>query len=314
MAEPTSAAFRGALDLSSLVKPANTAATPAAPTAPMANPVADESGELRVPSLVMDVTQDKLASYVRLSERVPVIVEFTTVRMESSATLSEKLVADVSRRNGDIILLRMDGDKSNEMVTAFQLQSLPAVAGLLRGSPVPMFVGDQPADVISQVIDKIISLAHENGITGKAIADESAEIAKPKLPPRHQAAYDAIEAENYDQAIAEFEAALNEAPADAIAATGLAQAKLLKRTDKLDLQQILESPAQALDDVLLKADALALIGHFDMSFKAILDVFEVATKEDREILRAHLLELFKVAGNNNPAIGPARIRLTNLLF
>jgi hypothetical protein len=41
MAEPTSAAFRGALDLSSLVKPANTAATPAAPTAPMANPVAD---------------------------------------------------------------------------------------------------------------------------------------------------------------------------------------------------------------------------------------------------------------------------------
>jgi len=314
MAEPTSAAFRGALDLSSLLKPATPATPATAPNATVGERPEAPGSELRVPSLVMDVTQDKLASYVRLSERVPVIVEFTTVRMESSVSLSQKLVEDVTRRNGEIILLRMDGDHSSEMVTAFQLQSLPAVAGLLRGSPVPMFVGDQPADVIAQVIDKIIELAHQNGISEKAIADETAEIAKPKLPPRHQAAYDAIEAENYDQAIAEFEAALNEAPADAIAATGLAQAKLLKRTDKLDLQQVLESPAKTLSDVLLKADALALIGHFEKSFQAILDTFEVASKEDRDVLRTHLLELFKVAGANNPAIPAARTRLTNLLF
>lgn len=314
MAEPTSAAFRGALDLSSLLKPATPATPAAAPNATVGERPEAPGSELRVPSLVMDVTQDKLASYVRLSERVPVIVEFTTVRMESSVSLSQKLVEDVTRRNGEIILLRMDGDQSSEMVTAFQLQSLPAVAGLLRGSPVPMFVGDQPADVIAQVIDKIIELAHQNGISETAIADEKAEIAKPKLPPRHQAAYDAIEAENYDQAIAEFEAALNEAPADAIAATGLAQAKLLKRTDKLDLQQVLESPAKTLSDVLLKADALALIGHFEKSFQAILDTFEVASKEDRDVLRTHLLELFKVAGANNPAIPAARTRLTNLLF
>jgi len=314
MAEPTSAAFRGALDLSSLLKPAAPATPAAALNATVGERPEAPGSELRVPSLVMDVTQDKLASYVRLSERVPVIVEFTTVRMESSVSLSQKLVEDVTRRNGEIILLRMDGDHSSEMVTAFQVQSLPAVAGLLLGSPVPMFVGDQPADVIAQVIDKIIELAHQNGISEKAIADETAEIAKPKLPPRHQAAYDAIEAENYDQAIAEFEAALNEAPADAIAATGLAQAKLLKRTDKLDLQQVLESPAKTLSDVLLKADALALIGHFEKSFQAILDTFEVASKEDRDVLRTHLLELFKVAGANNPAIPAARTRLTNLLF
>lgn len=324
MAEPTSAAFRGAIDLSQLGKPAQSASAAAAGSAAggaaaaalpadSASP-AGTAIEVRVPSLVIDVTQANIASYVKLSERVPVIVEFSTVRMEASLTLGQKLSAEVLKRNGQLVLLRLDGDQSAEMMKAFQIQALPAVAGLLRGSPIAMFVGDQDADVIAQVLDKLLILATENGIIGTAIADETVETVKPVLPPRHQAAYDAIEAEDYAGAIAEFEAALNEAPADVIAATGLAQAKLLLRTDKLDLEQLLEAPAKTLADVLLKADALCLIGHFEMSFKALLDTFEVADKDDRDVLRSHLLELFKVAGQNNPAIPAARIRLTNLLF
>ena len=315
MAEPTSAAFRGAIDLSSLAKPAVTASSSASASQAGETPNGSNSTlEVRVPALVIDVTQANIASYVKLSERVPVLVEFSTVRMESAQALSKKLSTEVLKRNGQLVLLRLDGDQSPDMVKAFQIQSLPAVAGLLRGSPLPMFVGDQEESVIAQVLDKVLELAAENGITGRAIADETVESVKPVIPPRHQAAYDAIEAEDYPAAIAEFEAALNEAPADVIAATGLAQAKLLQRTDKLDLELVLEAPAKTLADVLLKADCLALIGHFDASFKALLDTFEVADKDDRNLLRSHLLELFKVAGNNNPAIPAARSRLTSLLY
>ena len=313
MNEPSSAAFRGAVDLSKLSKPAaaqapaDSAAAPAVGSQAVDAPVA-------VPSLVIDVTQATLASYIKISERVPVLVEFTTLRHEDSQALSQKLAEDVLARGGAVVLLRLDGDQAPEMVSAFQLPSLPAVAALIKGQPVPMFAGDQDAAAIKDIINRVILLAKENGVTQIAVADATVEPAKPSLPPRHQAAYDFIEAGNYAAAVKEFEAALNEAPGDVIAATGIAQAKLLERTDGLNIEQILAAPAQELADVLVKADCLTVIGHFDMAFKALLDTFEVATKEDREILRSHLLELFKVAGNGHPAVAAARSRLTNLLY
>jgi putative thioredoxin len=253
-------------------------------------------------------------SYIKISDRVPVFVEFTTLRHEDSQVLSQKLASEVVSRNGEIVLLRLDGDQSPEMVKAFQLPSLPAVAALIKGQPVPMFAGDQDAAAITDIINRVIGLAKENGVTQSAVADSTVVPAKPTLPPRHQAAYDFIEAGNYAAAIKEFEAALNEAPGDVIAATGIAQAKLLERTDGLNIEEVLGAPAQELKDVLTKADCLAVIGHFDMSFKAILDTFEVADKEDREVLRGHLVELFKVAPVGHPAIAAARARLTSLLY
>lgn len=324
MTEPSSAAFRGAVDLSSLSKPAQAAGQtgPGASAATSAaqggagtgavSPGAD--APVAVPSLILDVTQATLASYIKISDRVPVLVEFTTLRHEDSQKLSQKMADEVVTRNGQVVLLRLDGDQSPEMVKAFQLPSLPAVAALIKGQPVPMFAGDQDASAIKDIINRVVILAKENGLNQIAVADSTVEPAKPTLPPRHQAAYDYIEAGNYAAAVKEFEAALNEAPGDVVAATGIAQAKLLERTDGLNLEEILGAPAKELADVLLKADCLAVIGHFDMSFKALLDTFEVADKDDREVLRTHLLELFKVAGNGHPAVAAARSRLTNLLY
>jgi putative thioredoxin len=332
MNEPSSAAFRGAVDLSKLSKPAAgqaaggaaagaTGGAQAAGQVPGAQAAGAQTpgsqpagGPVAVPSLVIDVTQATLATYFKISDRVPVLVEFTTLRHEDSQSLSQKLAEDVLSRNGEVVLLRLDGDQAPEMVTAFQLPSLPSVAALIKGQPVPMFAGDQDAAAIKDIITRVIALAKENGVAQVAVADATVEPAKPSLPPRHQAAYDFIEAGNYAAAVKEFEAALNEAPGDVIAATGIAQAKLLERTENANIEEVLAAPAQELADVLNKADCLAVIGHFDMSFKALLDTFEVATREDREVLRAHLLELFKVSGNGHPAVAAARSRLTNLLY
>jgi thioredoxin-like negative regulator of GroEL len=46
----------------------------------------------------------------------------------------------------------------------------------------------------------------------------------------------------------------------------------------------------------------------------ILDFFETADQKDRDVLRAHLLELFKVVPKEEPALAKARVRLANLLF
>ncbi len=314
MTDYSKAAFRGAVDLSSLTKPKS--AQPAAAQSPQAGveQQGTEAQVLRVPALVVEVNQATIVSYLKISERMPVLVDFFTSRSESSATLTKKLEAEVANRNGAVMLLRIDGDANQPILEAFQITQIPAVAALLKGQPVPMFSGDQETEVITQIIDKVMVLAQENGLVATAVADDNAEMPKPMLPPRHQAAYDAIDAEDYVTAVKEFEAALAEAPADEIAVVGLAQAKLLVRTDKQDLEQVLQAPVQTLADVLLKSDVLAVIGHFELSFKALLDTFEVATKEDREVIRQHLVELFKVAGAANPDTIAARIRLTNLLY
>lgn len=301
------AAFRGAVDLSTLGKPKEQA-----PTQQALGSAAD--GPIRVPSLVVEVDQSLLVAYVKISDSLPVLVDFYTQRSQSSLTLSAKLATDVINRAGQVVLLRIDGDANPQLLQAFQITQLPAVAAMIKGQPVPMFAGDQEEEVITQVIDKVVALANQNGLNGVAIADSEAVIETPMLPPRLQAAYDAIDSQDYETAVKEFQAALAEAPADEIAATGLAQAKLLLRTKNLDFEAVVEAPARELADVLQKADVLAVIGHFELAYKALLDTFELATKEDREVLRQHLLELFKTAGPNHPAAAQARIRLTNLLY
>ncbi|MEN9715588.1 MAG: hypothetical protein RJA35_1055 [Actinomycetota bacterium] len=324
----------GAYDLSALANRARAQGAPASSTAsaaaqssaaqsaggqspqdPGASMTGASTSQVNVAGFVMDITPAGLAKFVKLSEQVPVLVEFHTLRAENSSTLSAKLAAEVLKRDGAFILLRLDGDQSGELLQAFQINGLPSVGALLRGQPIVLFNGDQEAEIISQVLDKVLLLAAENGVTEKAVSDGSVEVpAQPTLPPRHQAAYDAIEAGNYAQAVAEFEAALNDSPADVMANTGLAQAKLLVRTDGLDFEAVLSEPAGSIDAAVQKADVLAVIGRFDKAFEALLDTFEVANKEDREVLRAHLLELFKVAGNSHPDVAAARARLTNLLY
>lgn len=329
----------GAFDLSSLVNRANQQAaarnTPAASGSGAGQAGAGEAAsgqtasgqtsagqttsgqvtDLVVPNLVLDITPAGLAKFVKLSERVPVLIEFHTNRSEGSLALSKKLAAEVQTRGGAVLLLRIDGDAGGQLLQAFNVQGLPSVNALLLGQPVPMFNGDQEADVIRQVLDKLLQLAAENGITQSVTVDANTQLpAEPAMPPRHQAAYEALEAEDYAGAVAQFEAALNESPADAIAATGLSQARLLLRTDKLDFEQVLSTPTEALADVLQKSDVLAVVGHFDKAFQALLDAFAVATKEDRETIRVHLLELFKVAGPGHPEVALARTRLASLLY
>ena len=317
--------FGGAYDLSALANRARQAQSqqsagqsvaPAAPSQAEQASVA-AGADIEVAGYVIDINPASLANFVKLSERVPVMVEFHTLRSQGSQELGRKLSAEVAKREGDVLLVRIDGDNSQvgTLLQAFQVQSLPAVCVLLMGQPIQLFSGDQEADVIKQVIDRVILLARENGVSERATLNpDAAPSAEPALPPRHQAAYDAIEAGDYARAVAEFQAALNASPADVVADSGLAQAKLLLRTDGLELDQVLAKPVEELEDVISKADVLAVIGHFDKAFDAILTAFEVADKDDRDRLRTHLLDLFKVAGNDNSAVPAARVRLTNLLY
>ncbi len=82
-------------------------------------------------------------------------------------------------------------------------------------------------------------------------------------------AQDALERGDIDGAVAEYQKLVDANPADSEAAAGLAMAKVLQRTEGVDLQQARSAAAERPDDVdaqTLVADLDLLGGHVDDAF------------------------------------------------
>jgi len=299
--------LRGAVDLSGLVR---RAAAPA-----QAAPQGDSAPA--DPSLVFETTDAAFQSVLELSSRVPVVVEFIAPGLNSA------LGPIVQSYGGRLVLAVVDGSVNPNLAQAFQVREVPAVAAVIAGRPVNLFLGIPSDPEVRQVLDELLQLAAENGVTGTVPAegsDASAESAEPveePLPPRHQEAYDAIERGDYPAAIAAYKAALVESPRDQLAIAGLAQVSLLDRLSGAAAADLREAAAANRDDVdaqLAVADLDVSGGHLDDGFGRLLDLFVSASADDRTRIRTRLLEYFEIAGTDDPRVGAARRRLTTLLY
>ena len=165
---------------------------------------------------------------------------------------------------------------------------------------------------IQLVITKVLEVAKENGLTSKAVVKELPK--EEPLSPTLQAAYAAIDEGNYQVALGLYEKALVENPNDSLADAGLAQVKLLLRLESKDLNAIISTEPTTPDSVLELADALVATGNPSDGFALLLTLFEKTPKDQREAIRLRLVELFLVAGTDNPDVSVARKALSLLLF
>jgi putative thioredoxin len=293
------ASLAGAVDLSSL-RAKNE------PQAPVA------TSKIAVPDLVALGTEENLKNFLTISNSVAVVIEFFTAGSEGLSGALEKQVRQLA---GKVLLVRIDGEASPRILQAFGVQNLPSVVALLKGQPVPLFEGDQADDAIKAVLSKLTQVAAENGVNGILEVSENAdETVQPAAPIKHLAAYEAMESADFETAVSLFEAALINSPADQEAQTGLAQAKLLLRTQNLDFEKTLTSNAESTEALLQKADACVAVGHAAEGYQLILTRFAVADKEEREVLRKHLLELFAISDPSAPELANARRVLASLLY
>ena len=270
------------------------------------------SEAINVPALVMRVDAASIRDYLPLSEKIPILMLFVQASDPASDALEKSVTALVQKTAGSIIALVVDAAASPELVQAFELNQIPSAYGLLKGQPAPLFVGNQPMEQIQLVITKVLQVANENGLTGKAVVKEIEK--EPELSPTLSAAYAAIDAGDYKGALALYEKALLENPNDALADAGLAQVKLLLRLEGKDLAVIIDSDATTDGSILEKADALIATGNSAAGFKLLLGLFEKTAKDEREPIRLRLVEMFMVAGNDNPDVVAARKALSLLLF
>lgn len=307
------ASLAGAVDLSSLRKP-----EPAPGSA--AQSVGGNAGNLpadllTLPSLVAQGNETNLRNFIEISNHLPVIIEFYAGWSEQCKSLTPKLVGLTKSFTGRVLLVQIDLDSNINVAKAFKVGSAPTVLALLRGQPVPLFEGDQPQENIQVVFERVLEIAGENGMKGQInVAEPTGEELAPALPPRHQAAFDAIDRGDYAGAVHEYEEALRENPGDTLATAGVAQAKLLIRTQGIDFEKVLGSAPETTEEVLLKADACLAVGHPAQAFSTILTRFATVFGDEREVLRKHLLELFLICPADLPELADARRQLAALLY
>lgn len=305
--------LRGAVDLSGLVRRANTP-----PPAPGSAPPPSTSG------LVVEATDATFQQVVELSARVPVVVELYAPGLEPA------LGPIVESYGGRLVLATVDAQANPGIAEAFQVREVPAAAAIVAGRPVPLFVGAAAEEQVRQVFDQLLQVAEQNGVTGsidpasapgaedgEGSEGEAPEPVEEPLPPLHQEAYDAISTGDYAAAVAAYKRAIAQNPRDALAVAGLAQASLLQRLDGAVADEVRAAAAGAPGSVaaqLAVADLDVSGGHLDDAFDRLLELFPSLDGEGREAVRARILEYFEIAGADDPRVATARRRLTLLLY
>ncbi|HHW82843.1 MAG TPA: tetratricopeptide repeat protein [Actinomycetales bacterium] len=298
--DPMTQPIRGAVDLSAL-KSAQTA-----PTTPAAGGV------------VVDVTDATFSQVVQQSTTVPVVVDLWAEWCQPCKTLGPILEKLAAEYGGRFLLAKVDVDANPQVASAFQVQSIPTVVALLAGQPVPLFQGAYPESQIRQVLDQLLQVAAQNGITGTvAPTDANAapeEPAEPELPPHHAAGLAAIEAGDYDTAEAEYTAAVKENPGDSEAKAALLQVAWMRRLQEIDdpAAAIANAVPGDLDSQLTAADAELASNNISAAFERLLTLVREGG-DNREPARVRLVEYFDILGTA-PEVTAARRALASALY
>ncbi|MET0887487.1 MAG: tetratricopeptide repeat protein [Mycetocola sp.] len=313
--QPAAEHLRGAIDLSSLVNRPPASAGPGTPAGPGSPAPAAPGASVEVPSLVLEGSDANFSQFLDLSMQIPVLVDLF------AGSPTPGLAQIVESYGGRLLLVSVDVTANVQLRQAFQVQSVPAAVALIGGRPLQLFAGALPEDQVRQVLEQVLQAAAQSGVTGVASVTgppaEDAEPVEPPLPPLHAEAYDAIEQGDYARAITAYTTAIAQNPTDKMAVAGLAQVSLLDRLQGKTIDQIRAAAAANPADLAAQLDVADLDlsgGHVEDAFDRLLTRFETSDADDRNTIRTRLLELFEVAGLDDPRVSRARARLTNLLF
>ncbi len=269
------------------------------------------------------VTEQNFQQVLETSRNAPVLLAFESPgRSPDSVRLADDLQTLSNEFEGRFLLGRVDVDASPQIAQAMQIPSVPLVVLVAQGRPMPLIQDAAPLEDLRQVVTQVLQQLTASGFTGRhqprsGAGEVDEETGEEQIDPRYLPAQEALERGDIDGAVAEYEKLVAANPADTEAAAGLAMARLLKRTEGVDLAAARAAAAERPDDVeaqTLVADLDLLGGHVDDAFTRLVELVRRTSDADRDAARTHLIGLFGAVGNEDPRVQRARRDLASALF
>ena len=280
--------FGQAFDLSSLTKPK---VDPSVPLPGIEVSVENLSSEILPLSLVRAVIVVMWSP--RSSESVEMVKILGKLELDYKQTFA---------------LARVDIEAHPQVGQAFQTKSIPYAVAIIAEQMVPLFEQSYPEAQVRMVIDKVLTLASEQGVGQAPVESMEAEEIE---------AMEALEAGNFVAAEAAYKKWLSRKPNENLAKLGLAQTQLLMRTDGLQLDDVIAESTSNPTDITLQlkaADVEIVNGGVEAAFTRLLHAVRATSGEDRTKVKDHLLSLFSLIDQSDPRLVAARKELASALF
>lgn len=267
-------------------------------------------------SAALEVTPTNVMSdFVAHSKTEPVVLLAWSSRMPESKTvlnhLDELAATDKSWRLGSVNL-----DKYPELAQALQVQAIPFALALIQEQGVPLFDAPHPKEQIRLVINKVLELAAQKGMTVKD-ASGTPLPSEPKMEPEEEEAVSALEKGDYSSAAAAYKKWLARRPGETLAQIGLAQCELMIRINNLDPKKVLAEAASEHNNLSLQiqaADIEVATGAYESAFNRLIKCVKTMDADEKKKAKDHLLVLFTLVDPTDPILIKARSALASALF
>ena len=245
----------------------------------------------------MDVTEATFdAEVIERSREVPVVVDFWAAWCGPCRQLTPILEQAVERRDGAIVLAKVDIDSNPNLAQQYRVMSIPLVKGFRDGQAAAEFVGLQPPDAIEAFLDRLVPSETDRLVRE---GDEASLREAVEREPGHVGARVALARLLLDEGRSgEVPEVLEPVAFDQGAAALLSRVRLAA-VDQPDVQAGLAALER---------------GQTEQGLAHLIDAVRVADPELRDDLRQALLGVFAELGEHHPLSVRFRRRLAQALY
>ncbi len=284
---------------------------------------------------VLDINEDQFVTEViEKSKSIPVIVDFWAPWCGPCKQLTPTLEKIVNKKNGKIILAKINVDENQGIAGQLNIQSIPTVYGFVDGKPIDAFQGAQPESKVEVMVDKMIDATPGNDVP--RLLGEADQLFKDQ---------------KFDESLVYFEKLVGMDPGNIKVITGLLRCliqlkrfedalemfdsfddsltnneeiskikKLLdnsKIKDVSSLKKLIENVKMNPQDKGLRydlAESYLSANETEKGFNELLNLFAQDPNWNNGAAKKKMLEFFDLLGFNDPNVAEARKKLSSLMF